>query len=318
MYMPSKDKKRKKKGKKAKLTTEEVLKLLKKLRPKTQQTVRVNVGNVDTKSKKDQSSYTPPFVFPSIPQQAIVTPTAALQPAPIPLAASFPTKPEIPVKAKSLEPESEVEATPKVRRTKRQPPSAPPREFIAPRTTRTSQLAANASAPSYFSPPIKNDRFLPPEFEENEATDEIGNAPQPLPSDQWTGTPSGEEQPLADIVAEAAVAEAAAAEPAASTAVERLRSIPEIAQAFGEEEPFGETASSVASPEAQSAPVRVYSVDYIDNLIRDAPDYAVKFLRTSIADDNYANVPQEFLTKSGRLKNKIPVNQLRNLYFNMF
>jgi hypothetical protein len=63
--MPRKDKKKKSKGKKG-LSTADILKLLKKLKPQTQQVVRVNVGDSDKKKKKGdvQSSYNPPFVFP--------------------------------------------------------------------------------------------------------------------------------------------------------------------------------------------------------------------------------------------------------------
>lgn len=317
MYMPSKDKKRKKKSKKPRMTTEEVLKLLKKLRPKTQQTVRVNVGGADGKSKKDLSSYTPPFVYPGFQQQAVVTPAPPLQPpAPAPQAASFAREP---VKVKTLEPESEAEV-PIVRRPRRKaapdvsiPATA---RFSAPRTTRTSQLAAQAAEPTRFNEPVGNDPYFAFAPQREETVDQAGNEPSSLPSDEWTGTPSGEEQPLADF-STVAPPDLQPVE-AASTTVERLRTIPEIAQAFGEEEPFGEASSSVASPEPASAPVRVYSYDYVTNMIRDAPDYAVKWLRTQIANENFANVPAEYLTKSGRLKNKIPVEQLRNVYFNMF
>lgn len=310
MYMASKDRKRKKKSKKPRMTADEVLKLIKKLRPKTQQTVRVNVGTGDAKSKKDLSSYTPPFVFPGFQQQSVFAPPAPLQsPTPAPQAASFARDP---VKVKTLEPESEAEL-PTVRRPRRKaapdvsiPATA---RFTAPRTTRTSQLAAFAAEPTRFSEPVRNDPYFAFAPQREESIDQAGNEPAALPSDQWTGTPSGEEQPLADIIAEA---------PPASTTVERLRTIPEIAQAFGEEEAFGEATSSITSPAPASAPVQVYSIDYVDNLIRDAPDTAVKFLRAEIADENFANVPQEFLTTKGRLKNKIPVGQLRNLYFNMF
>lgn len=306
--MPSK---RKKKSKKPRMTAEEVLKLLKKLRPKTQQTVRVNVGTGDGKSKKDLSSYTPPFVYPGF-QQAVVTPAPLQAPAQAPQAASFAREPVI---VKTLEPESEAEPpTPRVRRTKREPPAPAASRFIAPRTTRTSQLAAQAAEPTRFNEPVGNDPYFAFTPQKEQSIDQSGNEPAALPSDQWTGTPSGEQQPLADIIAAAPPAE----EPVASTTVERLRTIPEIAQAFGEEEPFGEASSSVVSPEAASAPVRVYSYEYVTNMIRDAPDTALKFLRTQIAGENYANVPAEYLTKSGRLKNKIPIEELRNIYFNMF
>lgn len=72
--MPRKDKKKKGKGKKN-LSTTDILKLLKKLKPQTQQVVRVNVGDSDKKKKKGdvQSSYNPPFVFPQQGFPAITT-----------------------------------------------------------------------------------------------------------------------------------------------------------------------------------------------------------------------------------------------------
>lgn len=62
--MPRQDKK-KKKSKKS-LSTADILKLLKKLKPKTQQIVKVNIGDQERKKKKGdvQSSYNPPYVFP--------------------------------------------------------------------------------------------------------------------------------------------------------------------------------------------------------------------------------------------------------------
>lgn len=72
--MPRKDKKKKTKGKKG-FSTADILKLLKKLKPQTQQVVRVNVGDSDKKKKKGdvQSSYNPPFVFPQQSYPAITT-----------------------------------------------------------------------------------------------------------------------------------------------------------------------------------------------------------------------------------------------------
>lgn len=73
--MPRKDKKKKSKGKKG-LSTADILKLLKKLKPQTQQVVRVNVGESDKKKKKAgevQSSYNPPFVFPTRENPAITS-----------------------------------------------------------------------------------------------------------------------------------------------------------------------------------------------------------------------------------------------------
>jgi hypothetical protein len=333
MYMPSKDKKRKKKGKKAKLTTEEVLKLLKKLRPKTQQTVRVNVGDATGKSKN-----TPPFLFPNFPQQAIVTPAPLQPPAPAPFAAALPMSQQtqlqpwiIPSSSAPAPPplarqasyitdaESGAEIPVKVRRSRKKAEEAAqgysvsaPRTFTAPRTTRTSQLAAYVAEPTRFSAPVENDPFQPA-IQRDEATDQMGNEPAALPSDQWTGTPSGDEQPLADF-STVAPPDLPPAEPAASTAVERVRTIPEIAQAFGEEEPFGETATPVSSPAPQSKPERLYEVDYLKNLIRDAPKTAIGLMRQEILQSGYAGVPPQYLTSSGRLKSKLSADTLFNIY----
>lgn len=332
MYMPSKDKKRKKKSKKPRMTTEEVLKLLKKLRPKTQQTVRVNVGTGDGKSKKDLSSYTPPFVYPGF-QQAVVTPAPA-QPAQPTQAAALPMSqqthlqpwiiPSTPSQPLRREPsyitdaESGAEIPVKVRKSRKKAEEAQqgysvtaPRTFTAPRTTRTSQLAAYAAEPLQFSEPVVNDPFLPFAPARDESNDQSGTSPAPLPSDEWTGAPSGEEQPLADIVAAAPPAE----EPTASTTVERLRSIPEIAEVFAEEEPFGEASTPITSPAQQSKPERLYEYDYMQNIIRDAPQTAIGLMRNEIIQSKYAGVPEKYLTKSGRLKSKLSAQELSRIYF---
>ena len=75
--MPKKDKPKKDKKKKKSFSTADILKLIKKLKPKNQQIVRVNVGDNLSKKKKPgevQSSYNPPFVFPSQGFQAITSP----------------------------------------------------------------------------------------------------------------------------------------------------------------------------------------------------------------------------------------------------
>lgn len=340
MYMPSKDKKRKKKSKKPRMTTEEVLKLLKKLRPKTQQTVRVNVGTGDGKSKKDLSSYTPPFVYPGF-QQAVVAPAPAqpaqptqaaalpmsqqthLQPWIIPSTPSIPPPPPLQRSASYItDAESGAEIPVKVRKSRKKAEEAQqgysvsaPRTFTAPRTTRTSQLAAYAAEPLRFNEPVVNDPFLPLAPAKEQAADQMGNEPAALPSDEWTGTPSGEEQPLADIVAAAAPTAEEAVEPTASSTVERLRTIPEIAQAFQEEEPFGEASTPITSPAQQSKPERLYEFDYMQNIIRDAPQTAIGLMRNEIIQSKYAGVPEKFLTKSGRLKSKLSAQELSRIYF---
>lgn len=78
--MASKKDKRDKK-KKRKLTDKQLLKLLKALKPQTQQIVRVNVGDkADKKKGNVQSSYNPPFVFPSQQYPAIVSTAPSVPP----------------------------------------------------------------------------------------------------------------------------------------------------------------------------------------------------------------------------------------------
>ena len=97
-----KDKKRKQgKGKKS-LTTEDILKIIKKLKPKTQQIVRVNVGDKEKKGKSS-SEYQPPFIFNPSGYQAITSigqppfqqPQLSL--APVPQFTTQPLKKQLPL-----------------------------------------------------------------------------------------------------------------------------------------------------------------------------------------------------------------------------
>lgn len=72
---------KKKDKKKSKLSDKQILKLLKALKPQTQQIVRVNVGDkADKKKGNVQSSYNPPFVFPTQQYPAIVSAAPAVPP----------------------------------------------------------------------------------------------------------------------------------------------------------------------------------------------------------------------------------------------
>lgn len=62
--MPKKNKRNKTEKKRKELSTADILKLIKKLKPKNQQIVRVNVGEDKKKKGNIQTSYNPPFVFP--------------------------------------------------------------------------------------------------------------------------------------------------------------------------------------------------------------------------------------------------------------
>lgn len=167
--MPSSKKKLKLKAKKDKksrrLSTEEILNLIKNLKPKTQQIVKVNVGDrgtgSDNKKKQAsqvQSSYNPPFVFPAngqaitslgqppyqpplmaVPREA---PSWSAQPARIsqPLIDPTPNAPEFPFErppplSRAISNESAYSDVPFIE------PIGKSYKVRAPRTTKTSKKA---------------------------------------------------------------------------------------------------------------------------------------------------------------------------------
>lgn len=83
--MPKKNRnKSEKKKSKRGLSTEDILKIIKKLKPKNQQIVKVNVGDLKKKKGSDvQSSYNPPFVFPFQGYSAITSPGQPPQQPPL-------------------------------------------------------------------------------------------------------------------------------------------------------------------------------------------------------------------------------------------
>lgn len=229
--MPRKDKKKKTKGKKS-LSTADILKLLKKLKPQTQQVVRVNVGDSDKKKKKGdvQSSYNPPFVFPQQGYPAITgfgqppfqppliepprqTITRVTQPVPQeqplfppplrrtisnePAPRQQPSTPRI-TDISASETEFEVEVLP--RRGRGRPAAATftaptftaPSTFTAPRSFQSSSLSADSALPSYFNLPVQNDKFQADIIRTDSAGDQIGTLASQVPSTEWTGSPEGE------------------------------------------------------------------------------------------------------------------------------
>lgn len=253
--MPKSEKK-KKKSKKG-LSTEDILKIIKKLKPKTQQIVKVNVGDKSDKKKAGnvQSSYNPPFVFPAQGYPAITS--LGQPPFQAPLidqprqAASWsvqPVKeprpllppPSAPPLRRTLSSEafeapsnpariiskisdvlgsesefSDIERTikpgkgyttrqPRVTKITRQNPAAeeiilPPPEvgipqptFYAPKSFHTSTLSSSSAAPSFFNLPVQNDKFQADIINTGQAGDQIGTIANSLPSELWTGSPSGD------------------------------------------------------------------------------------------------------------------------------
>jgi hypothetical protein len=382
--MPKKSKKDKRK--KSRLSDKDIIKLLKKLRPKTQQIVKVNIGDKADKKKDSISQFAPnlvpvrtwaepysaqpPFQFPpALPPPLPMSQQPQLQPLLKP-----PIPPFVPLKAAPYESESETPV--KVRKTRTSKTSrkatdyidalaasasaafaaAPETRFKAPRQYNESTLSASSSEPSFFQPPAQNDRYLQPIFEDT-TRDSAGVVAQPLTSDEWTGTPEGV---IADVPLSVAESTVAAVEAAAEPTVEPLETVPapeetfagrtigsqskvdkiraiSAAAVFAEEEPDWTKNVKIAEllpptpPEPTAAPLtagevdpylfnRLYGFDYMDKLVRDAPLTAQGLMKNEIVEKlkgGFTGVPKEYLTKTGRLRTKLNVNELFNLYMDL-
>ena len=259
--MATKKSKRDKK-RKARLSDKDILKLIKKLRPKNQQIVRVNVGD---KGDKKGSSVANPFGANLVPvrtyaepfqqqfqQQQPFQPPAPLPP-PLPMSQQPQLQPLIAPPAPSPPPptrrqpsllltdtEAETETPVKVRKTRTsrkaletaeqgyvvQPPREP--RFKAPRGYVGSSLGATSSEPSYFQPPVQNDPYLPAIFEDT-SRDSAGVVAQPLTSDEWTGTPEGV---ITDVPVEPVAAAAAVESTVAPAEPEPLETVPAPEETF--------------------------------------------------------------------------------------
>jgi len=381
--MPSK-KTKKRREKKSRLTDKDIIKLIKKLRPKNQQIVRVNVGDKGGDKKKErvlQPNIVPvlSYAAPQQQQQQQYLPPPLpmsqqpqLQPLIIP-----PPAPRIPTRIPTPAPESESETPIKARKPRAKKSSTIASDFLGeeirheqekarelyeyenrnpyerqfknPKRLYESSLSSESSLPTRFAQAVQNDPYLPPVFEDTSA-DSAGVIASSLPSDQWTGTPEGEFE-LQTMQGSEAAAALATAEPTAAAAteqpletvsapeesftgrtigsqsvVEKIRSIP-TAAVFGEEEP--DWTKSMKSPDIlppippESRTVDpyifnpLYETDYLNNMLRDAPMTAQGLMKNEIVEKlkgGYQFVPKEYLTKTGRLKTKIPPNELFTLY----
>ena len=112
--MPREDKKKKKKTKLGKLTNAEILKLIKKLKPKTSQVVKINIGDKGEKGQVKSSGvpqsggavvfthgYGPP------PPQPPSVPSAPLPPQPVIAAPTF-NRQVVPFKPKQIQPSTKL------------------------------------------------------------------------------------------------------------------------------------------------------------------------------------------------------------------
>lgn len=222
------DKKRKKR--KA-LTNAEILKLIKKLKPKTQQIVRVNIGDKGTKSSASggaapirpyaqqdavvftsaYSAPTPSLPPPPPPQRV---PSAPLPPEPVKAAATF----EAPKRVQPLPPQRLIQGDPfkpskLAEKIKSQfgkyLPTAREREqefeeytytkrpsFAPPPQNKQSDLGTKTLYAYFSSPPKVNDPYQDDGITITESQDQIGLQPNAVSSDQWVITPEGNEAPF--------------------------------------------------------------------------------------------------------------------------
>jgi hypothetical protein len=246
--MPSKKSKKDKK-RKARLSDKDIIKLLKKLRPKNQQIVRVNIGDKD--GQKKSTAFQPnivPVISYAAPFQSQPTPPPLPPPLPVsqqpqlqPLILPRNVPPRLP---NVLESESEFESPVKPRkqrqprRTREQIRADQEQEqlaaieeqqrsrFTAPKLFKDGGLSDYAYQRSHFQPPTNNDRFWGQAIDEDPMNDQAGVVAQPVSSDEWTGTPQGDFEQLPVAAAEFA------AEPAAAGAIEALELAPAPEETF--------------------------------------------------------------------------------------
>lgn len=211
--MPAKSKKDKRKKKKGRLTNEEILKLIKKLKPKNQQTVRINIGDKGEKkvaSNNQQPVKSEVSYFRAPPQTDFFQPPQPpfLINKPAPSLAETTAKSQIP-----LEPPIAPEFIPrkikerKLKRIELQPeeysyedPFSIKQSFQEPSKFKQNILGAIASQPTYYYNPVQNDPYQPELIQTTQAQDQIGNRSSfNMSSDTWTLTPEGEIETVGEI-----------------------------------------------------------------------------------------------------------------------
>ena len=342
--MAKKDKTKTRKKSKKGLSTADILKIIKKLKPQTQQIVRVNVGEDNKKKKKGevQSSYNPPFVFPQQGNPAITSlgqppykpplieeprqaATWSSQPAKEPQLLMPPPQQSIPY---ITEGESEIEIIPR-RRTKktaatpeykvRQPyGSAEPRfnpgiTFNEPKYAQPSNLSAASAAPTRFYQPVANDKYQADIIQTNPAGDQIGTLADKISSALWTGTPEG------DITL--TVEEKQAAAEADIVSPENV---------FLEEPTFEEEQQQQmqeASVPIQGVPAPLKEQKAETGIKGIVPRIYIDEINKAVRDNNYiiTGVPAEYISTKGitkgqikqTAKNKLMSNDIDPIYNDM-
>lgn len=217
--MAKRDKRDKKKKKRKALTDKDILKIIKKLKPKTQQTVRVVVG--DQGKKKEGANLIPPFIFPSqtpnypsiINLGQVPTPQAPTPQPPNPVAQPIAAEADIAeaIKPKSTrgkkpvftDTETEMEINNRITaRQKSIEDYYSTGRFQKPKIMNPSDLSYKGSFNNKMTDmPSNNDPYIRETIQTNTMdTDQRGLVGSyGLPSGAWTGTPSGEPIDLTEV-----------------------------------------------------------------------------------------------------------------------
>jgi hypothetical protein len=359
--MGKRDKKAEKKKRKRRskaLTNEEILKIIKKLKPKTQQTVRVVVG--DQGKKKEASNLIPPFIFPSPSPSypAIVNlgqAPAPIAPPPNPVANPVAAEADI---AEAIKPKSTRGKKPVFTDTETEMDNkiiAKQRSiedyystgrFQKPKIMNPSDLSYKGSFNSKMTNmPSNNDPYLSARIQTNTMdTDQRGLVSSTtLPSSNWTGTPSGE--PI-DLEEEQQQKETMTEQLQKEIQPEILPPLPpseeeqtsEALSSFGEipEDEFSKLIEESAKEE--SIKLREPTVPQAPKPSKKAPKKPIEFkvlesyqyatVPGMTADINeaidlgYADVPPNFLYKvgafKGKLKKNIKFNDLYPIYEDVY
>lgn len=343
--MPRKDKKSKKGKAKKSLSTADILKLLKKLKPQTQQIVRVNVGDSDKKKKKGdvQSSYNPPFVFPTRENPAITS--LGQPPFKPPLieeprqAASWRTQPikeDVPLLPPPPQPSTlyitegesgeEIIIPRRKGKAKKEAPtpeykvrqpygSAEPRfnpgiTFNEPKLVQPSNLSAASAAPTRFYQPVQNDKFQADIIQTNPSGDQIGTLADKISSALWTGTPEGEIT-LTPEQTQAAIEEDQQPISLSEVFIEEPTFEEEQQQQIQEEEAAAAPTEVVSSPSPVKSNRPLASLKMIDEI-----NSAIKSSNFSVT-----NIPSQYVgtrgTTKGLIKNSTPGYVLSPIYEEM-
>lgn len=232
----------KKKKKKKRLTNEEILKLIKKLKPKTQQTVRINIGDKAGKVSGSSGSAPMPYrpdsgsVIFTHAYAPVVPPPSAIQPvpsAPLPaqpikakeVATFIPKQPtfKAPQRLTSTEPifkpsklsekiakqfgkYSPAELVLKEEELEQEEYSyVKPSSFKAPAYQKPSDLGTKSRYEIFTNSPTINDPYYNANITTIGDTDQIGNRTFNMSSDTWTLTPEGQTEPIIPSVEETIV-----------------------------------------------------------------------------------------------------------------